>query len=228
MAAITKLAIRIPKQYEVAFEKLIRLNDEAVEELVSLLGTPPQTFNPETLMSRLSSGVKNIPTDDARKILDALFSLSALRSETEVTIEEFTDEVLRALGATGNEQFKLNDDSGRHFKERLIRLLTGKSFTVATRALDLMFEHQHTLQGLRIISDIRSVYTSPPDAEPSAAIIVHMLKIRYVEDQESRDFFVALDTADLRILKEVVERAEKKTESLKETLTRTGIPYVDA
>ena len=64
------------------------------------------------------------------------------------------------------------------------------------------------------------------DAElpPEAAVVIHMLNI---DHGERRNFAVALDTKDVQVLIDALERAKKKTENLKSVIASTGMTYID-
>jgi hypothetical protein len=68
--------------------------------------------------------------------------------------------------------------------------------------------------------------SSSPDEEPYGAVIVHLLKLSYHEDGDHKEFFVALDDADLKHLKEVIERAERKAKTLRGKLKAGATMYL--
>jgi len=85
------------------------------------------------------------------------------------------------------------------------------------------------LREVRILTDVRPVFEpSAPEAAPAGAVIVHTLKISYRGDNSAKDFFVALDSEDVRQLTEQLERARSKAESLKSVLKAAEVPYIDA
>jgi len=101
------------------------------------------------------------------------------------------------------------------------------SLGTTSKALDVMTEHERILCGARVITDVRSVFADPAE-KPTAAVIVHMLKISYHQNREHKDFYVALDSSDVRKLKEILQRAELKAKSLSAVLAGTGISILDA
>ncbi len=80
----------------------------------------------------------------------------------------------------------------------------------------------------KILSDLRYVFKSDPEEEPYGAVIVHLLKLTYHEDTEHKEFFVAMDDGDLRHLKEVIERAEKKARTLRRKLDAAATIFLGA
>jgi len=54
-----------------------------------------------------------------------------------------------------------------------------------------------------------------------------MLKIHFHKGNRHEEFFVALDTNDVRTLRAVLDRAEKKEAALRALLQTSGITYLD-
>ncbi len=57
-------------------------------------------------------------------------------------------------------------------------------------------------------------------------VMVHTLKIEYRHAYEPKAFYVAMDTVDIRALREVLERAEAKSASIEIMLQASNIPYL--
>ena len=53
-----------------------------------------------------------------------------------------------------------------------------------------------------------------------------MLKLAYHEAAESKEFYVALDTEDVRLLRDLLDRAIAKEAKLKATLSQSKFPYI--
>jgi hypothetical protein len=89
-----------------------------------------------------------------------------------------------------------------------------------------MIEQPRFMRRARILTDIRPVFGATDDP-PIAAVVVHTLRLSFFEDNESKEFFISLDAEDLRTLRDQLDRASSKAESLKEVIDKTGIDYVD-
>ncbi|MCL5097631.1 MAG: hypothetical protein M1608_08905 [Candidatus Omnitrophica bacterium] len=121
------------------------------------------------------------------------------------------------------ESLKTVSEHREKFLHRLLILLSfEKSLGVTSKTFDVMTERERILCESRILTDIRPVFGKPSD-RPTAAIIVHNLKIIYHQDGEHHEFYVALDGEDIRTLKGVLERAEKKEQSLQSLMGETGV-----
>ncbi len=110
--------------------------------------------------------------------------------------------------------------------ERIQKALTiGGLIAVAAKAIGIMMEQHRIFCGARILSDVRHVFATSPDSI-SAAMLVHSLNISFHESGEHKEFYVALTTSELQTLKKAIERAEKKSESLKATVHRSGVKFL--
>ena len=112
-------------------------------------------------------------------------------------------------------------------RQRIAKLLSvGGWLAVLAKAQNVRGDQERLFCAARILSDVRPVFGNTPDSI-SAAVVVHSLNITYHQDGEHKDFYVALDTNDLRNLKKTVERAEKKHETLKSLIQKSTIRYFD-
>ena len=139
---------------------------------------------------------------------------------------DFAEEICKAIEESKSDVLKIPAGRREDLRQRLAKLLGYEnSLGVTSKALDVMTEHERILCGARIVTDIRPVFGRPTD-KPTAAVIVHNLKISYHQDDEHREFYVALDTEDVVRLRTLLERAEMKAQSLEALLQRAATPYL--
>lgn len=221
------LRIRIPQRYQAGIAKLIALPDESIDKLLAVLDDIPSSFNLDKLKSHISARITSISITDLEEIIDTLASLHILKLDRELPLDDFLEQLGQAMDASGNEQLKIRGANYHRFKESFTKLLSGKLLAIATKAKSTMLEHDHIFGRMRVITDIRSVFENAGEP-PTAAVIVHMLKVHYIQDQQHKDFFLALDTADIAVLIDVLKQAQERAEALKSALTLAKIPYIDA
>ena len=220
--------LKIPRPQQVGLAKLSALDDQAMNELFTALESAKPALFHQELAAKVGAKVSRIPKDDLDRILRAVLGMHQVRSAANVPASEFAEDVCKALEDSKTDSLKLPPERREVFKQRLFKLLGfDSSLGTTAKALDVMTEHERVLCGAGVITDIRSIFAKPSE-KPTAAIIVHMLKISYHQDREHKDFYAALDTVDIRKLKEVLERAEQKAESLSAVLRSEGIPALDA
>ncbi len=96
---------------------------------------------------------------------------------------------------------------------------------IAAKGLDLWVAHEHTLHALRIVTDVRPVFKADLE-RPGGAVIIHKLNLTYHDGDELREFFVAMDSADIRRLRTLLDRAERKAASLTSLLEASSVPLL--
>jgi hypothetical protein len=219
--------LRIPKEDERGLKKLAALDDGSVEELIAALGeVSPVLFRAE-LASRVAATLDTIPRSDVDDIVGLLPPLYIVRERRGISTAEFAEDVCQAMDSSDDEELRLSGEARERFKERLIELLDVEAVNVGAKALELMFENQRSYASARVVTEVRPIFGSSPEDPPTGAIIIHMLKITYREQDQEKDFFVALDTMDVGTLRAALDRADLKAESLRSYLEGTRVSYID-
>jgi hypothetical protein len=220
--------LKIPERYKGGLIKLLSLPDKSLEELISALErVRPKLFS-EDLSVEIISKVQGVSPDDLIEIIETLFSLCFAGQHHETPPEELAEEVIAAMAESGIEGLPLSKENQKSFKHRLIRLFEVETLLIVAKALGVLQDNENTFCEARILTDMRPVFGSDPGTAPNAAVIVHILKFSYHHESELKDFYIALDTADIEALRKVLDRADLKAQSLKSVLEKAGITYLDA
>jgi hypothetical protein len=224
---VTLAVLKIPETYRPGVSVLAALPENPYQQLVVALSRAPTSFvHLRELVAWVASEVKDIPSGDLNKLVTTLTSLYRLRSRMhDVSIETLANDV--TIAARDIPNFKVAD--GVDFTARLSALLALDSLnTVALKAKELQGESERTYCGSRVITDLRPVFGENIDESPSM-IIVHTLKLGFHDDSTPghRDFYVALDAADIAELKRTLQRAEEKTKKLKAMLDAAKLRSID-
>ena len=210
--------LTIPEEYERGFIGIRELEEELVEELISALEEESPTLSREALQRRVAQKMRSaIQPSTVDAIMQVLLSLYTLRDDMELSRADFAEVICEAMEDSYIDELQFAEEAEREsFKIKLVRLLGVNSLDVAARATDLLYEHEHTIHGKpRVLTDIRPIFDTDPEASPRGAVIVHTLKITYHERRQIKEFFVALDTDSANELIEVLKRANSKAETLR-------------
>jgi len=219
---------RIPDIYVEGFSKLISLNRESFNELYTNLKNAPIARHPKKLAIKIVPLIKSIKKKDLESILWSVGSLFVFRESKNISVSEIVEEVSRLILEKNIEGLNFEGDIENEFKVRLTQLLENEQLLLASKTTDIMTEYENVFLSTRIISDIRPVFGFDTDT-PKVGIIVHNLNIHYYQGEanEHNDIHVALDFDDLKELKDVIERAEKKELALKTTIEKSGMLYLN-
>lgn len=220
--------LRIPGEYEGGLAKIRELSDESARELLAALQRVPDTYSQSSLSAAVAEKVDTIAASDVEEIVPALLSLYAHRDYYQSAISDVAEGIAKAMEESESEQLRLLPEDRDSFARRLAELLSVEPLDRAVRAGMLLLENEHSLRDTRIVTDIRPVFDPEnPDARPRGAVILHTLKVSYRADNTVKEFFVALDTDDVRQLLEQLERADAKAGSLKSILKDAQVPHID-
>lgn len=220
--------LKIPKPYHAGIKKIHNLSVSEMSELLTILTAEQPVLGSKNLISSLKSKVKSLDAEAVEEIANTLLALHSFRSFLDKPVANF----VQSIGDSDNfKELDIPEEDHNKVRERLVQLLSAQPLVIASKALNVMMAHEHVLDNARILTDIRPVYeddlVSTVEGQPAAAVIVQMLSLRYQDAGELKEFFIALDTEDVRKLQQVLERANAKANSLKIMLKNSGVPYLE-
>jgi hypothetical protein len=211
--------LNIPDRNREGLSTLLAMDPETFDHLVIGLRAQPTGWK---LVTRLQRDI-NLPNVDqgvAEKVVPSVISLHIVRANREASLDEFVDDVSEAIGTF--------DPVGRskESKQRLRTILDIQSLYVSAKAYIVLADHQRTARGIKILTDVRYVFQANPEEEPFGAVIVHTLKLSYHENEDHKEFYIALDDDDLARLRGVLDRADAKANILARKLNDAKVPYL--
>ena len=95
--------------------------------------------------------------------------------------------------------------------------------SLRTKAANLIVDNQIIFRDAKLISDIRPVFGSEVEELPIGTVLVHTLKIEYIESEFPKNFHVALDDKDVEKLITLLKRTQLKAESLRKLVKSVGL-----
>jgi hypothetical protein len=222
---MAEIAINIPSEALPDLQTIAELDDQTFNSLVSAIGETQPTLTHGQFIKRLASKSAGFQTKDIAVVLKTAFVLYSLKGKRKISASDMAGGIVNSSLVSQSPTFPQSEKE--KLRNRLAQLLTlDKSLGVTAKAFDVMTEHERIFCGARILSDIRPVFADNPESA-SAAMIIHNLQIGFHQDGKHQEFYVALDTDDIQKLKEVVERAEKKTIALKSLINKSEVPYLE-
>ena len=211
--------IFVPKQHQSSIRGLLQLDLKQFESLVLALKNSREVKGDRLHLS--NTPVVGVQKEESGKILETVEMLYRIwSSRGNQSLDGFIGDLADAIG-----DFYPDGDSSEA-KARLRSVLDIEPLARASKALTVSTTQHHLFYDAKVLSDIRFVFRPDPEVEPYGATIVHTLEIVYHEDQDHKSFFVALDGPDLSSIKEVIERAEKKTKQLRKHLASVSVPFL--
>ncbi len=215
--------LNIPDTHKQGFKYFIGLKNNIRIELIKKIGNATVGLSPIRLSKEIS-GKLNIEKSTLDAIIPLIFSLFSAKESLGIDVDSFTDGIVEALERTGDEKLKPT----KNLKEQLIELLSTKdSFYFTFKANNLLAEREKLLLDTNILTDIRPVFDDDQDYKIKCSLIIHNLKIEFLEHSEHKEIFFALDSDDLKKLKDNITRAEKKEKSIREQFKTSNVSFLD-
>lgn len=238
------MAFRVPQQYLIHIQSLLEMPDERLHAFLDALVNTGPKFNIFDLAADISTRAK-IPRRIAEGVVQVLANLYTIREGQDIPLETFLDE---QVGPALKNHLVARPDSAdpadsAHADarsaeieirwEKLKKFLTvalplDDTVGTAAKAGPVLTEHERIFEDARILTDIRPIFHPDLSEKPHAAVIVHMLRITSRDILGNRRAqYVALDSNDIRVFKQLMDRAIKKEETLKAAMNGSGINIVE-
>ena len=136
--------------------------------------------------------------------------------------------MIDAVAEVKSSEFPFSESDAITLQNRLSKIFDlRKALSITTKAMDVLTDEERIFYSAKILTDVRPIFNEEGNSI-DAAIIVHNLKIHFGQDQDHKDFYVALDTSDIEVLRDVLDRADEKAKCLQSLLERAKVSYLDA
>jgi hypothetical protein len=204
--------INVPTSQRAAIHELAALSDDAYRALGRCLAEGKIYSEPSALIEQTSKAVAT-HTRLGGQILGAVIGLRTVVDRASLSASDV------AAGVVADSRTKnyVPPELGEVLSQRLTELLETKSIAISAKAYSLVIADAAPFNDVRIVSDIRPVFSGKDEAlEFTGSIIVHHLRIEVGGD--GNDQYSALTTSDLQQLKKTVDRALEKDRRLREAL----------
>jgi hypothetical protein len=220
-------SIAVPESSHPALKSLVHLSADEFELLLKALNRVTPGGTAEQFSAHAAENAPTIAPSTIKTIVNELFKLTSFKEQLGQTIPDFAKSIADAVLAQQSGSFPFNKTDRDVLSDRLIKLFELKGpLALTAKALDLLTDAQNLFYSSKILTDIRPVFDEKGTAA-EAAVMVHHLVIHYRDTSDHKDFFVTLDSNDLKQLRAVLDRAERKAETLKPLLKRLELPYLD-
>ena len=208
----------IPRSQKPLFRMMLVMDDSLWAGIISALKSAPACADVEFYIDGIVSQFPDVPK--LENMLGTVISLYSLPEALEISPERVAVEVSNAYADEEN-----SDETDRvKLKNRLQEVLGFiNTIGLTAKAHSVIRNNDKTFTQAKIITDIRSVFQGDETQTPAGAVFVHTLDIDFRTNSESKEFFVTLDSRDLRILKSAIKRAEEKEAGLREQMQSWGL-----
>ena len=217
----------IPESAYEPIRNLVALDQQDFEAFISGLSSASPSISTFALSRHISARCPKVPLSLIASIVSQIMAMEYLKQESEMDAHEFAVAIAASALAAASEEFEFNESDAGILESRLTKIFeSDRILELNTKAVAILTDHDNLFLSAKILTDARPVFNNE-GSELEAMAVVHMLRIHFEHNNSHEDFFAALDVADLRGLKQIIERAEKKAEVLKRTFKTANVPYID-
>jgi hypothetical protein len=220
--------MEIPKSARQPIQHLIRLSAADFKSLLDALERATPVLDEDNFWRHVVPHLPTIDPSVVKSIVSEIVEMATSVSTMNTGIEEFASSVADGALAANSKDFPVTESDAKVLKERLVNALQGrKGLSITTKAMGVAVDQDRVFLHARILTDVRPVFDESGESV-HGAVIVHNLRIHYGQDSDHKDFYVALDTSDIQDLREALDRADAKANTLKNLLKRSEVSYLDA
>jgi hypothetical protein len=190
----------IPEGFKPALASIAAMSEADVAELHKALSSAVPTLNIQAIVAHVRNAIQK-ESPDLADVIQALSSMNNARVGSDVSARDFARDVSEQFGSR-----TAKPPGADTLERKLGSLLEVEALVLSAKAFDIQHEYDKLFIAARILSDSRTVF-SQAGSEPVGTMIVHNLNIKYSENGQFKEIFIALDDADLMKLRRVLDRA---------------------
>jgi hypothetical protein len=220
-------SLKIPEPYQLGIILIIKIEEHLFDRLLSAITEVHPSIQIDSLVSEISPKIEKLPINDLQEILRAIRSFYSLRTQENLKNTEIIAGLIDAISS--DDAFsELSSEELTHFEQRLTKILAiDGSISISSKAITLLQEYEHILSSSRIVTDVRPIFKPETKKEIAGALIVHTLKIAYQDAGDLREFYVALDSADVKKLQEQLAQSLIEGDAIQSMLKKADVLYLD-
>ena len=217
----------IPESAFSPIRDLVAMKPEDFDAFITGLTNAAPTFSVAALSRDIARNTQHVPKSVIDAVVKEVVTLEYLKQDSEMPVNDFANELAEAALEAACDEFPFSSEDATTLSDRLVRIFSSDHvLELNTKAISVLEDHDSVFKSARILTDARPVFDEA-GTKIEAFAIVHMLRIHFEQNQQHKDFFVALDVGDIQSIKSVVERAEKKAAVLQSALKATQVSYLD-
>ncbi len=207
----------IPEEVIGGFIKLVSLsaeNEIILEEIIKQIkiGDSPIVVGENNFHK-----FDNLTDIDLIEILVSMYSLVNIFVESNDSVEIFSSDFSQSYKEINKiNNIEVAEKDVFSLKNKLIKYLPlFNNIKITIKARDLRLNSPSIFKNSKIITDIRMIFDNDFSNKEQYAIIIHQLNITKTEGENTIETYISLDSNDLIKLKDSIDRALLKEDSIK-------------
>lgn len=207
--------IRVPAAHVEPLRFLAQLSDPAFQRLhdIMLDGRVDRSHFRDAVLETIPElGIDYVDT-----LFDAFVGIHITRSTHNWAVEE------AAHGVSASRELDITPQQRTDLRTRLTALLATPTVHLFAKAIGVATGYDRLFQSAQIFTESRPVFTDDRSSPPIAWLILHNLRVEYIEDDKMRSASIAMDLGDLRSLSNKLDEAMKKHSTIEKVLGVTDV-----
>lgn len=202
---------QIPKIFLPGFNALAQMGSTEVAQMARLLeelpvGTSIDVFKKSIRDHGLS--------EKALLSANTIYSLPGLLTGEEDEKAQLAKDLSDAFEQQSEE--KIAGGLKEQLQQHLHTILTSSGNLQKTfKAVRLLHENVHSYQKSSVVTDVRFIFDEDFGNPIKSGLIIHQLKLQYLQNNEDKEFYISMDRSDLMKLKANLNRALDKESAIK-------------
>jgi hypothetical protein len=220
--------LKIPKPYIPGIKILLGLSSEDAFKLEQSINEIPPCLTISNVCKHLRGklleidGDSDLTTENLERVVDFLLSANDLKITSGLSVEEIVAGISDSFISENTVEIEVEN-----VRSRLSQFLSSESqISLVSKIRSVYLEHEMVFDSCRVLTDVRPVFNDDISEIP-AALIVHNLKINYLNADKSMSFFVALDDSDVDSLIADLTRAKRKALLIKKSLDESSLKFIE-
>ncbi|WP_143046454.1 hypothetical protein [Trichormus sp. NMC-1] len=220
-------SLKIPQQYEFGITLIIKIDEPLFNRLLKAITEVHPFVDIDSLVWEISPKIEEVPIDDLQEILKAIRSIYSLRIQENLKNSEIITGLVNAVSSDDTFS-EFSSQELAHFQQRLTKILAiDGSISISSQAISLLQDYDSIFLNSRIITDVRPVFKTETKEGIAGALVVHTLKIAYQDASGSKEFYVALDSTDVKKLQEQLSQSLIEADVVQSMLNKADVIYLD-
>lgn len=211
-------SIRIPPPHKGPLVLIATMGSARFDSLKSCLRHRDGDLSRQSVVKQIETAT-NITKAD--RLVDALAGAWAFANRAGHTYEQAAGII------AGSDVLKLSDNETSALAYRLSILFQSPVLSLLAHAISLAEEEEYSYCTLRILSDLRPMFSQDEDTEPVAALVRHTMKFSVHVEGRIESIVISVDDKALGDIRAGVERAMNKAQTLRQIAHKAGLRIVD-
>lgn len=186
---------------------------EQVVERIERMDPPPLT--PADLQAVIREVVER--PSDADSLLRQALSLTSLRRRRKLSADDVIAGIRQGLRNVATPWDGATLERWNATEPLFLRLISSAKVETTAKVLDLSYDYANLLQTTRIVTDVRPVFDSEV-TRIDGAVVSFTLRLNFDNIEGSHSLSIAMNQADVELLKQQCDRALKKSLLAQETI----------